>query len=106
MLASDLIQDIRKVPEVRNEISHFIRWVSEEYQEYVVTVKHEEQVWMLIHGMNAGMFTKELDCDCLIIRKNILEERIPFAETALEMEEIKSFEIIEFEITEKGITKE
>ena len=68
----------------------------------LVTVKHDIDVWMLIHGMNIGMFSNELDCDCLVVREHILKERIPFAEMAKEDGHIKSFEIVKFEIKEIG----
>lgn len=72
----------------------------------VITKKYDIDVWMLIHGMGAGQFTAEFDCDCLIVRNGVLRERMSFAEMALEDKTIKSFEVIKFNLTEVGVDNE
>ena len=71
----------------------------------MIKKKVEVKVYQLIHGMNAGQWTAEIDGDCLIVRQHLITERIPFAEMDKDTGLVKSFEVIKFEITEKGVTE-
>lgn len=72
----------------------------------MVTKKHDVDAWLIVVGADAGLFAKEFDSDCLIIRNEVLNKAKEAADMALADGAIKSFDIIKFNLTEVGVDNE